>query len=66
MNIAGIVGLAVSLLQVVLGNLKAGPVTSDLQLAIAGIQAAIASLEKVQGTPVTYQQLESMRFQPKW
>jgi hypothetical protein len=66
MTAAGIIQLALSLLQVVLGNLKAGTVTSELQTAIAGIQAAITNLESVQGTPVTFSQLESLRVEPKW
>lgn len=66
MSAASIVQLVLGLLQVVLGNLKVGTVTSDLQLAINGIESAVASLEAVQGTPVTYQQLEDLRVAPKW
>jgi hypothetical protein len=66
MNIAGIVQLALGLLNLVLGNLKSGTVTSDLQVAISGIESAISSLEAVQGTPVTYAQLEGLRVTPAW
>ena len=66
MNVAGIITLSLNLLQVVLSNLKANPLTAEIQVAADGIAAAIASLQKVQGTPVTFEQLESMRFQPKW
>ena len=66
MTAASLVNLALGLLQVVLGNLKAGPVTSELQTAVSGLEAAIANLQTVQGTPVTYTQLESLRVQPKW
>lgn len=66
MNAAGIIQLALGLLQLVLSNLKASSVSSDLQTAIAGIEGAIQSLLAVQGTPVTYDQLESLRVEPKW
>lgn len=66
MTAASIIQLVLGLLQVVLGNLKAGTVTAELQMAIAGIEAAITNLQTVQGTPVTYDQLESLRVQPKW
>jgi hypothetical protein len=66
MNVAGIVQLALGLLNLVLGNLKSTPVTNDLQVAITGIESAIASLEAVQGTPVTYAQLEGLRVTPAW
>jgi hypothetical protein len=66
MNVAGIVQLALGLLNLVLGNLKSGTVTSDLQVAISGIESAISSLEAVQGTPVTYAQLEGLRVTPAW
>ena len=36
------------------------------QEIIAGIEAAIAELTKVQGTPVTYAQLESLRATATW
>lgn len=67
MSAASIIQFALGLLQVVLGNLKlSGNVTSELQTAITGIEGAIANLEAVQGTPVTFAQLESLRIQPKW
>jgi hypothetical protein len=66
MNVAGIVQLVLGLLNLVLGNLKSGTVTNDLQIAITGIESAIASLEAVQGTPVTYAQLEGLRVTPAW
>jgi len=66
MNAAGIIQLVLSLLSLVLGSLKSGTVTTELQQAIAGIEAAITNLEAVQGTPVTFQQLESLRIEPKW
>lgn len=66
MNAAAIIQLVLGLLQVVLGNLKSTTVTGDIQTAITGIEGAIANLMAVQGTPVTYQQLESLRVEPKW
>jgi hypothetical protein len=66
MNVAGIVQLALGLLNLVLGNLKSTPVTNELQVAITGIESAVASLEAVQGTPVTYAQLEGLRAVPTW
>ena len=33
---------------------------------IADVQAAIDALAKVQGTPVTYSQLEGLRVKPTW
>ena len=66
MTASGIVSLALSLLQLVLGNLKANNTTNALDTVIAGLESAIASLAAVQGTPVTYSQLESLRVEPKW
>lgn len=66
MTAAGIVSLVLSLLQLVLGNLKQGTINNDIQNAINGIEAAIANLTAVTGTPVTFSQLESLRVQPKW
>lgn len=66
MTAATIIQLALGLLQVVLGNLKTNNATNALDTTIAGIEAAIAELATVQGTPVTYSQLESLRVEPKW
>jgi hypothetical protein len=65
MTAAGIVQLALSLLQLVLGNLKGSGVVVAEEVT-QGIASAIASLQAVQGTPVTYSQLESLRVEPKW
>lgn len=66
MNAAGITQLVLGLLQVVLSNIKSGTVTKELEAAVSGIESAIASLTEVQGSPVTYQQLEGLRVEPKW
>ena len=53
-----IIDLVLALLSTTLANLKG---TGAAQEAIADVEAAIAALEKVQGTPVTMGQLESLR-----
>jgi len=65
MTASAIVQLALGLLQMVLSNFKGSGVTVAEEVT-QGIQAAISSLEAVQNTPVTYQQLESLRIEPKW
>lgn len=58
-----IIELVLSLLGTALEAAKVNGIASDI---VAGIAAAIAELEKVRGTAVTYQQLESLRVTPKW
>jgi hypothetical protein len=53
--------LALSLLNSVLANFKN---TGIEQSVIADVEVAIAALVKVQGTPVTMGQLESLRIKP--
>jgi hypothetical protein len=65
MTVATIINLALGLLQLVLSNIK-GSGASVAGEITQGIEAAIASLQAVQGTPVTFQQLESLRVEPKW
>jgi hypothetical protein len=65
MTVASIISLSLGLLQMVLSNLKGSGVTVATEIT-QGIQAAIDALLKVQGTPVTYAQLESLRVEPKW
>lgn len=65
MTAGSIITLALNLLQLVLSNFKSSTAT-DIAEITQGIEAAIASLQAVQGTPVTYAQLESLRVQPKW
>jgi hypothetical protein len=66
MTAAMIINLSLGLLQMVLSNLKSGKVTSEISTAVTGIEAAITQLTAVQGTPVTFAQLESLRVEPKW
>jgi hypothetical protein len=58
-----VIDLVLSLLTTVLGNIK-GSGAADAVTIAQGIEAAIASLQAVQGTPVTYSQLESLRVKP--
>ena len=60
-----VIDLVLSLLTTVLANLK-GSGAADATAIAQGIEAAIASLQAVQGTPVTYTQLESLRVKPTW
>lgn len=58
-----IISLVLNLLGVALAAAKQNGLASEI---VTGIEAAIAELLKVQGTPVTYAQLESLRVEPKW
>jgi len=58
-----VIALVLSLLGTVLEQAKVSEVATEV---IAGIEAAIAALQKVQGTDVTYTQLESLRVKPQW
>ena len=58
-----IIELVLSLLGTALEAAKVNGVATEV---VAGISAAIAELQKVQGTPVTYEQLQSLRVTPKW
>lgn len=63
MGASVLISLALSLLQSVLAAAKVGGVPTDV---IAMLQAAINSLLQVQGTDVTYNQLESLRVKTEW
>lgn len=65
MSAAAIIQLSLSLLQMVLSNLKGSGANVASEIT-QGIAAAIARLEAVQNTPVTFSQLESLRVEPKW
>jgi hypothetical protein len=60
MNNAQYIDLAVVLVMDVLQNIKG---TNTEQQIVADVQAALDALMKVQGTDVTYAQLESLRVQ---
>lgn len=63
MGAATLVSLILALLQSVLASAKVGGVAPEV---IANIEAAVANLLKVQGSDVTYAQLESLRVTTKW
>ena len=63
MGATAIIGLILTLLQSILNAAKVGGVPADV---IALIEGAIANLLKVQGTDVTYSQLESLRVKTEW
>lgn len=63
MGAATLISLVVTLLQSILAAAKVGGVAPQI---IANIEAAVASLLAVQGTPVTFAQLEGLRVTTKW
>ena len=63
MGAATLISLVLTLLQSVLASAKVGGVAADV---IADIEAAVANLLKVQGTPVTFAQLEKLRVTMTW
>jgi hypothetical protein len=58
-----LISLVLTLLQSILSAAKVGGVAPDV---IGNIEAAVTSLLAVQGTPVTFSQLESLRVTTKW
>lgn len=58
-----VIDLVLSLLGTVLASAKVKGVPASV---LADIQAAVDAVAKVQGTDVTYSQLESFRLTPKW
>jgi hypothetical protein len=63
MGATTLISLVLTLLQSVLSAAKVGGVAPEV---IANIEAAVANLLTVQGTPVTFSQLESLRVTTKW
>lgn len=63
MGAATLISLALTLLQSVLASAKVGGIAPEI---IANIEASIANLLKVKGTPVTFGQLEDLRVTTKW
>ena len=63
MGAATLVSLIVALLQSVLVSAKIGGVAPEV---IANMEAAVKHLLAVQGTPVTFAQLEGLRVTTKW
>lgn len=58
-----LISLVLTLLESVLASAKVGGAAPEL---IANMEAAVASLLAVQGTPVTFAQLEGLRVTTKW
>ena len=63
MGATTLITLILTLLQSVLASAKVGGAAPEL---VANIEAAVASLLAVQGTPVTFAQLEELRVTTKW
>lgn len=63
MGATTLLNLVLALLQSVLDAAKVGGVAPEV---IGNIEAAVANLLVVQGTPVTYTQLEALRVTTKW
>jgi hypothetical protein len=61
--VISIIELVLGLLGTILTNAKTAGLATEI---ITGIENAIAELQTVQGTPVTYAQLEGLRVKPKW
>jgi len=63
MGATTLISLVLTLLQSILASAQVGGVAPE---AIANVEAAIANLLAVQGTPVTFAQLEKLRVTTKW
>ena len=63
MGATTLISLVLTLLQSILSAAKVGGVAPDV---IGNIEAAVTSLLAVQGSPVTFSQLESLRVTTKW
>jgi len=63
MGAAALISLVLTILQSVLSAAKVGGVAPEV---VGYIEAAVANLLKVQGTDVTYSQLESLRVKTEW
>jgi hypothetical protein len=63
MGAATLISLVLTLLQSILASAKIGGVAPEV---IANVEAAVANLVAVQGTPVTFAQLEGLRVTTKW
>jgi hypothetical protein len=63
MGATTLINLVLTLLQSVLASARVGGVAPEV---IANIDAAVTNLLAVQGTPVTFAQLEGLRVTTKW
>ena len=63
MGATTLISLVLTLLQSILESAKVSGLAPEF---LADIEAAVANLLKVQGTPVTYAQLEGLRVKTTW
>ena len=63
MGATTLISLVLTLLESVLASAKIGGVAPEV---ITNIEAAVANLLAVQGSPVTFAQLENLRVTTKW
>ena len=63
MGATTLISLVLTLLQSILASAKVGGVAPEV---LANVEAAVANLMAVQGTPVTFAQLEGLRVTTKW
>lgn len=63
MSATSLIALVLTLLQSVLAAAKVGGVPAEV---ITLLEGAIANLLQVQGTDVTYSQLEELRVKTEW
>jgi hypothetical protein len=63
MGATTLINLVLTLLQSVLASAQVGGVAPEV---IANIEGAVTNLLAVQGTPVTFAQLEGLRVTTKW
>jgi hypothetical protein len=63
MGAAALISLVLALLQSILSAAKVGGVAPEV---ITLIEGAVANLLQVQGTPVTFKQLEGLRVTTEW
>jgi hypothetical protein len=63
MGATTLISLVLTLLQSILASAQVGGVAPEV---IANIEGAVAKLMAVQGTPVTFAQLEGLRVTTKW
>ena len=63
MGAATLISLVLTLLQSILASARVGGLAPDV---IANIEAAVTNLLAVQGTPVTFAQLEGLRVTTNW
>jgi len=68
MNVLSLIQIALAILSATLPQIKAADGKSDVGLAsiAESVENAIAELKKVHSTPVTHEQLESLKVPQLW